>query len=58
MIGAIRRFFERLRNRFTSMKVKAKGNTFLCDVCKWNYGDICTRPERPNAQECPDFTEK
>lgn len=36
----------------------AKGNAFLCDSCKWNYGDICIRPERPNAKKCPDYTSK
>lgn len=27
----------------------------LCDRCKWDYGDACRRPERPNAVKCPDF---
>ena len=27
----------------------------LCDNCKFDYGDACTRPERPNARSCPDY---
>jgi len=27
----------------------------LCDRCRYDYGDACTRPERPNARRCPDF---
>lgn len=27
----------------------------LCDTCKWDYGNICRRPERPNALTCPDY---
>lgn len=27
----------------------------LCDRCKFDYGDACRRPERPNALKCPDF---
>lgn len=34
------------------------GSGFLCDSCKWNYGNVCTRPERPNAKECPEYTPK
>lgn len=28
---------------------------FLCDDCKYNYGTICSRPDRPNATRCPDY---
>ena len=31
------------------------GGGYLCDRCKWDYGDACRRPERPNARSCPDF---
>ncbi|MFT5051621.1 MAG: hypothetical protein ACI8QZ_003040 [Chlamydiales bacterium] len=31
------------------------GSGYLCDRCKWDYGDACSRPERPNAHTCPDF---
>jgi hypothetical protein len=30
----------------------------LCDRCKYDYGSVCTRPERPNAYRCPDFKER
>ena len=30
------------------------GSGSLCDTCKWDYGDACMRPERPNARTCPD----
>jgi hypothetical protein len=28
---------------------------FLCDTCILNHGEVCWRPERPNATECPDY---
>ncbi|WP_324715404.1 hypothetical protein U7230_08420 [Carboxydochorda subterranea] len=28
---------------------------YLCDHCRYDYGDACRRPERPNARHCPDF---
>ncbi len=31
------------------------GGEFLCDTCMYDYGDACTRPERPNARKCPDY---
>ncbi|HPF14527.1 MAG: hypothetical protein H6829_03770 [Planctomycetes bacterium] len=34
------------------------GGAPLCDRCKWNYGNACRRPERPNAMTCPDFQSK
>lgn len=39
------------------------GNVFasgapLCDRCKYDYGNVCMRPERPNAMSCPDFKRK
>ncbi|MEM7308637.1 MAG: hypothetical protein AAF682_18280 [Planctomycetota bacterium] len=27
----------------------------LCDTCKYDYGSVCTRPERPNATRCSDY---
>lgn len=27
----------------------------LCDDCRYDYGDACSRPERPNARRCPDY---
>ena len=31
------------------------GGRFLCDSCRYNYGDVCRRSERPNAIRCPDY---
>jgi hypothetical protein len=31
------------------------GGRPLCDSCKYDYGDACRRPERPNALRCPDY---
>lgn len=31
------------------------GKKFLCDTCKYNYGNACWRPERPNAATCPEY---
>lgn len=28
---------------------------FLCDSCRYDYGSVCRRPERPNAVCCPDY---
>ncbi|HPB30185.1 MAG TPA: hypothetical protein PLB62_01890 [Candidatus Sumerlaeota bacterium] len=28
---------------------------FLCDTCRYDYGDVCRRSERPNAVKCPDY---
>ena len=27
----------------------------LCDTCRYDYGTVCMRPERPNAMRCPDY---
>ena len=33
-----------------------RGNSeFLCDGCKYDHVDLCSRPERPNATSCDDF---
>ncbi|MCZ6602305.1 MAG: hypothetical protein O6952_04800 [Planctomycetota bacterium] len=31
------------------------GGAYLCDTCKYSYGDVCNRPEKPNATKCPDY---
>lgn len=31
---------------------------YLCDNCRWDYGDACRRPERPNARVCPDYKKR
>ncbi|HEX6883036.1 MAG TPA: hypothetical protein VF530_06620 [Planctomycetota bacterium] len=30
----------------------------LCDTCRYDYGNVCKRPERPNALQCPDYRRK
>ena len=27
----------------------------LCDTCKYDYGNVCKLPERPNALRCSDY---
>ena len=34
------------------------GRAPLCDTCKNDYGNVCKRPERPNAMTCPDYERK
>lgn len=43
-----KKFWSRVRLLFS-------GSDFLCDTCRYNYGNVCTRPERPNAVNCPDY---
>ena len=49
--------FKSLLQRFKAMirRLFAAPNGPLCDHCKWDYGDACRRPERPNATTCPDY---
>lgn len=47
LLQNIRHFFGRL--------FATGGSSVLCDTCKWDYGDACRRPERPNARTCPDY---
>ncbi|MGI6457380.1 MAG: hypothetical protein ACOX5R_17425 [bacterium] len=51
-------FKTKLKTWFSRFRSISKGNAFLCDSCKWNYGNICNRPEKPNALKCPDYTSK
>lgn len=48
-----RRIAEALRRIFA-----ASSKRYLCDTCKWDYGNVCRRPERPNALTCPDYKKK
>jgi hypothetical protein len=36
----------------------APGQRPLCDSCRYDYGNVCKRPERPNAMRCPDYKRK
>jgi hypothetical protein len=48
-----RRIAEGVRRIFT-----LSSKRYLCDSCKWDYGNACVRPERPNALVCPDYKKK
>lgn len=50
----LRALLQRLRHVFGRLFATG-GSGSLCDTCKWDYGDACRRPERPNARTCPDF---
>lgn len=55
----IRRIADWLRSRLKAVRlwwvsVRAPGR-FLCDSCRYDYGDVCQRPERPNATRCEDY---
>lgn len=50
------RAWQILRHFF--LRLLGLGGGFLCDDCRYNYGHICTRPERPNAKTCPDYKRK
>ncbi|MBI1784347.1 hypothetical protein HYR69_04310 [Candidatus Sumerlaeota bacterium] len=47
----LRKFYQWIRSLFT----EGGAGEFLCDSCKYDYGNACTRPERPNARKCPDY---
>ena len=47
-MGFLRRILNALRRLFGGQRV-------LCDTCKYDYGNVCKRPERPNATVCPDY---
>ena len=34
------------------------GDVILCDTCKYDYGRVCTNPDRPNATDCDQFARK
>ncbi len=52
----------RFRITWQRMVARLRGwvgsDKFLCDSCKLNYGDVCTRSERPNAVVCPEYAKK
>ena len=47
-----RGWLDRLRSWYQRMKAPGR---FLCDSCAYDWGDVCRRPERPNATECDDY---
>ncbi len=55
MRGGWKRWWKRWWSRLWGV---SHGDAILCDHCKLNYGNVCTRPERPNAVVCEDFISK
>lgn len=52
MTTGLKRFF----NWWRQLIAQAGGaSEFLCDHCKYDYGNACRRPERPNARRCNDY---
>jgi hypothetical protein len=49
----------RMKDLFKDFWMKLKGlfqgGRFLCDTCRYDWGDACHRPQRPNATRCPDY---
>ncbi len=43
-----------LKRIWQHIRFLLSGN-FLCDTCRYDYGDACRRSERPNAKTCPDY---
>ena len=50
------RFFQSIALFFRRL-FALDGGDFLCDRCKYNDARYCSRPDRPNATECPDYKE-
>jgi len=44
-----------LRTTIKQKIARLHAGRFLCDTCRYDYGDACLRPERPNATSCPDY---
>lgn len=53
----LQRFFDWFdgKGNKSGKSARGGGGELLCDSCKYNYGNVCSRPERPNATQCPDF---
>ncbi|MFH1783516.1 MAG: hypothetical protein ABH868_01255 [bacterium] len=51
MMGFIRNILCKMRNLLT-------GGRFLCDTCRYDYGNACLRRERPNATCCSDYKKR
>ena len=47
-----------INNLWFKLKSLFGGTKFLCDTCKYDWGDACNRPERPNAIRCPDYRKR
>lgn len=51
-VGISEKIEERKRS---GKKIVGSGTRYLCDTCRYDYGTACSRPERPNAVQCPDY---
>jgi hypothetical protein len=38
-----------------AVRAKLLGERILCDTCKYDYGDVCRLPDRPNATRCGEY---
>ena len=47
-----------LRTLWQRLRARLGLATILCDTCKYDYGSVCNRSERPNATVCPDYKKK
>ncbi|MFT7680428.1 MAG: hypothetical protein ACI8QC_004434 [Planctomycetota bacterium] len=56
-MGALQRFWQSL-GHWVRKLFASSASGYLCDRCKWDYGNACSRPERPNARTCPDYKHK
>ena len=54
-----RKASERRRGRLKRLRQRLAaaifGERILCDTCRFDYGEACQRPERPNATVCEDY---
>ncbi len=55
-MGPLKSLFQWMGGFFR--RLAGGGTTILCDRCRYNYGNVCSRPERPNARICPDYKKK
>lgn len=51
LVNTVRRKLNLMRSSASSFS----GSEFLCDTCRYCHGNVCSRPERPNAVKCPDY---
>jgi len=49
--------FKKIKDTFIKLLIKMD-NGFLCDTCRYNDPKSCSKPERPNAKECDEYTRK
>jgi len=53
-MAPLQSLWQRMSLALRRMFARSGGN-HLCDTCKYDYGNACRRPERPNARTCPDY---